>query len=210
MPNVAEHKANYEEIPPSPNDEIFRQKTRELIDAAKTEVVIIGGELSAANFGELRAAISQALARGVLVRVFSNHAHPDLVEELKSKGAEMVEGPRRFKTHYMVVNRRSYIVSEKDEGVPTIQGTRHGRKYPDDTEGAARILDIFEELVRTSGEEILIPTSSLVASGGLAIVAGLGMALTLLYYPGLLAPAAVGGLVLAFSPGLYSLLRSKD
>lgn len=137
-------EASYVQIHASENDEEFRRVTKNLLDSATSEILIITGEIGASFFPELRQSAFGALKRGVRMRVYATSPGQELADDLASKGVELRIGPPTTKDHFMVVDRKAYIVSEKETIGPTMVGTRHGRLYLNNPEGANQIAELFE------------------------------------------------------------------
>jgi len=154
---------NFEEIEPSTSDEKFRKAVKEAIDSAKNEVVVITGELGSYRFPELKQAAQQALDRGVKIKVYATEAAPsDDVAEIIKSGGELYIGKIRANNHYLVIDKKMVIVSEK-EGIeaPTKIGTRIARLYKDKPVEAKRIVTFLNDLIRRDFMERLKEKSTL-------------------------------------------------
>lgn len=142
---------SYERIEPSPRDEKFRKAVKEAIDSGINEIVVIAGELGSYGFPELKQSAVQALSRGVRVRVYATEAAPaDVVNEIRELGGDIYIGKVRVKDHYLVIDRNTFIISEKEEvGQPSKIGTRKARLYKNNPKDAKRIIAFFNDLIRS-------------------------------------------------------------
>lgn len=148
--NPPQTQANYESIPTSENDFEFRRLARQLINSAHSEILIVTGELSAALFPELKLCVFAALDRGVKVSVYATSPIKELVDEVTSRRIGLWIGPSFSKNHYMVVDRQTYIVSEKETTGFTFTGSRYGKLYSNDPVGANQIIAMFESGIRSA------------------------------------------------------------
>lgn len=141
----------FERIEPSPEDKNFRKIVKWAIDSAKCEIIVVAGELGSYGFPELKQASTDALGRGVRVRVYATIAAPaDVVDEIKQLGGEIYIGEIRVKDHYLMIDRETLVISEKEEiGRPTDVGTRKARVYKNNPEGAQKILTFYDDLIRS-------------------------------------------------------------
>jgi len=141
---------SFERIPPSPLDEKFRKTVKEALDSGRNEIIVIAGELGSYRFPELKQAAQRALARGVRVRVYATKAAPsEDVAEIRKLGGEIYIGKIRIKDHYLIIDRNTLIVSEKEDiGRPSKIGTRGGRLYKGKPKVAKRTVTFFDDLTR--------------------------------------------------------------
>jgi len=142
---------SFERIEPSSQDEKFRKTVKDAIDSGRNEIVVIAGELGSYGFPELKQAAVQALSRGVRVRVYATRAAPaDVVNEIGELGGEIYIGKVLVKDHYLVIDRNTFIISEKEEkGQPSKIGTRRARLYKNNSKDAKRIIAFFNDLIRS-------------------------------------------------------------
>jgi sugar-specific transcriptional regulator TrmB len=140
---------SYERIESSPQDEKFRKAVKEAIDSGINEIVVIAGELGSYGFPELKQSAVQALSRGVRVRVYATEAAPaDVVNDIRELGGDIYIGKVRVKDHYLVIDRNTFIISEKEEvGQPSRIGTRRARLYKNNSKDARRIIAFFNDLI---------------------------------------------------------------
>jgi len=142
-------------IPQDPTDEPFRRHTKDLIDSAKKEIIVIAGELGAYSFYDLRQAAEAAADRGVKIRIYASSPERDIVNRLVKHGCEVYLGKERPKDHYMLVDRTSYVISKKSEKKrhETLVGTRLGYKYLNYRTGARKIINLFNRLIKGLDKE---------------------------------------------------------
>lgn len=133
----------------SANDDDFRQIVKAEIGSAKTEIVVIAGELGSYLFPELREAAIQAVNRGVHVKIYATHTVPSSVyEEISKIGGEIYLGERQVRDHYLVIDGQDCIISKKeDQGVPTKIGERLAIVYENDPSKSKKAKRLFNELV---------------------------------------------------------------
>lgn len=137
---------SYIEIKRSDDDLEFRKVVKELLDSAKREIIIIAGELSSLYFPELYKALENAVNRGVKVKIYAVEPPSNIVRTLKKLKCELIIGRKRPKDHYLIVDGKSCVISEKaDVEFPTI-GTRHGKYFLNNPSEAKKYAQIFEKL----------------------------------------------------------------
>lgn len=142
-------------IPRDPADENFRRHTKDLIDSAKEEIIVIAGELGAYSFHDLRQAAEAAAERGVKIRIYAPSPDRNIVNRLIRHGCEVYLGKTKQRDHYMLVDRKSYIISKKLEKKARVApvGTRLGYEYIDDKAGAKKIALLFDRLTKGLDKE---------------------------------------------------------
>lgn len=149
-----------ERIGESESDEKFRYAVKEDIDSAKKEIIVITGELGSYAFPELKHAIQHALSRGVRTKFYANENVPiDYITDIRENGGEVFIGTFRARDHYLVVDKSTFIVSEK-EGleIPTKIGTRrliHSSDQPEDAKKIVRFFDDLIDLIKTKRTSIM-------------------------------------------------------
>jgi hypothetical protein len=152
---------SYVKIERSEEDKKFREIVKKLLDSAKFEIVIIAGELSSLYFPELWDSLKKAIERGVKVKIYAVEPPSNILRILKSIGCELKIGSKRPKDHFLVIDRKSCVISEKaDVEIPTI-GSRHGKYYPDNPSEAMRIIELFEKLGTNPLKKLLLIVSPL-------------------------------------------------
>jgi sugar-specific transcriptional regulator TrmB len=124
-------------------DEDFRRQAAQLIDSARDEILVITGEISAYGFADLKWAAERARDRGVSIKVYASDPSPEISNSLTARGVEVFLGPRE-KDHYLVVDSKSYILSNPHGPGP---GARSGQLHRNEPEKAAKIKRRFEQLV---------------------------------------------------------------
>ena len=137
-----------QKIEQAPADETFRSRVKESVDAASREIMVISGELGAYEFPELKAAALRALARKVKVRLYAVRPPPDALQELRDAGAEFHLGTRYTDDHYLVIDKKTLIVSKKAKAKkgPTTVGERQGYVYKDELKKVKEVENFFAEL----------------------------------------------------------------
>jgi 23S rRNA-/tRNA-specific pseudouridylate synthase len=137
-----------QKIERAPSDETFRNRVKESLDAASREIMVISGELGAYEFPELKEAALRALARKVKVRIYAVRPPPDAVQELRESGAEFHLGTRYTDDHYLVIDKKTLIVSKKEKAKkrPTTVGERQGYFYKDEIKKVKAVENFFTEL----------------------------------------------------------------
>lgn len=142
-------------IPQDTTDEHFRRHTKDLIDSARKEIIVIAGELGAYSFHDLRQAAEAATERGIKIRIYGSSPGRDIVNRLVRHGCEVYIGKEKPYDHYMLVDRKSYIISKKGESkaCETMIGTRLGYKYLNDKSGAKEIVNLFNRLTKGLDKE---------------------------------------------------------
>jgi len=152
-----------QKIEQAPSDEYFRNRVKESLDAASREIMVISGELSAYEFPELKAAALRALARKVKVRIYAVRPPPDTVQQLRESGAELHLGTRYTDDHYLVIDKKTLIVSKKAKAKkgPTTVGERQGYVYKDELKKVKEVENFFAELTMVEAMESKRKESSL-------------------------------------------------
>ena len=132
----------------SPLDEEFRRVVADFLNSARKEVVIVAGELGSLRYSELELALGRAVKRRVAIKVCLARPHPGILNKLILCGCEVFCGEKLPKRHFMVVDRRSWTGLE--EHPPSSVGTRCGKAYIDDPDGASKKLQEAEEYFSTA------------------------------------------------------------
>ncbi len=138
------------EVKRDSTDALFREATKELIDSAEKEIIVIAGELSAYDFHDLKLATESARDRAVKIRIYASRPDQDTVNRLVYNGCEVYIGAEKPKDHYMIVDGISYMISEKEKvsTTRTRVGSRYAKKYIDYAKGAQELVAYFERLTK--------------------------------------------------------------
>lgn len=132
-----------------PLDIEFRELCTRLINSASSEVMIIAGELSSLLFPDMQRATYNAVRNGIPVRMYATERVPQYLRNFAlSIGCELYIGTQPVLHHYLVIDRKHYVISKKRKvAVPTPIGRRRGAAYLDDPKGARKIAAQFESLI---------------------------------------------------------------
>jgi len=138
---------NPQYVPPSPEDIEFRRKAKELIDSAKSEVVILTGEFGLFGYGEIKESIRNARSRNVQFKIYHSRAPDQWAKELHDLNCEVFKGTVDLEPHhYLSVDRRTYMVSEQEGRKVMQDGPRYGFVYGSGSKTSGEIVDRYEEL----------------------------------------------------------------
>ena len=128
----------------SPLDLSFRELVAEKLRSAKRKVDVVTGEFSAfSNYLELQWAVREAALRGVKFRIYANSLKPGITRKLLDWGCNVYTGLKRSDNHFMIVDGREAVISEKH--TPDSIGERHGMVTKREI---ARFTKSFQNLVR--------------------------------------------------------------
>ena len=136
-------------INPSPTDEIFRERVKELIDSAQKEVLVIAGELGSYRFPDLKWAMRRALRRGVKIRIYASHPSQAIINGLLSRGCKIYSG-KEIKDHYLIVDAKSWVHSKPH---PPILGVRKGEAHINEPQKAKQLVTKFNQLISKANEK---------------------------------------------------------
>lgn len=130
-------------------DEDFRRAVLALLERAEEEAVVITGEFSTLGyFQDLKAAVRDAIERGVRFRVYLTEENWGVLNRLLGWGCEVYLGEEPSKTHFLVIDNRNWM-SSKEHPRKRI-GVRSGEYRTGDPETALKLVARFEELIRTA------------------------------------------------------------
>lgn len=126
-------------------DEDFRRNVLELVNSARKEILVITGEFESYRFIDLRLGVERARDRGVKVKVYAKRPSPGVLNKLLMHGCEVYVGRELPKDHYLVMDQKSWMLSE--EHPPRRIGVRRGIVHEGDPDGAKKVVKLFRELV---------------------------------------------------------------
>jgi hypothetical protein len=130
-------------------DREFREQVTKLLSLAKTEVIIMAGELSSYDFLDLRDAFDTVIERGIKSMVYANAPPIHTINRLVLKGVEVYIGKRMLEDHYTIVDRKHWAFSKMHPSYAAgTRALRSGGVYFNDPEGARKKARLFDEYRR--------------------------------------------------------------
>lgn len=130
-------------------DEDFRRAVLTLLEEAKTEALVITGEFSTLGyFQDLKASVRNAIERGVKFRVYLTEENWGVLNRLLNWGCEVYLGKEPEETHYLVVDKSSWMSSEEHPRREV--GVRSGEYKMRDPETAMKFVAKFDKLIENA------------------------------------------------------------
>ncbi len=127
-------------------DEDFRRGVLTLLEDARKEALVITGEFSTLGYyQDLRTAVRDAINRGVQFRVYLTEENWGVLNKLLNWGCEVYLGDEPSKTHYLIIDKSSWMISEEHPRKRV--GVRLGEYKKGDPETASKLAAKFDRLI---------------------------------------------------------------
>lgn len=131
----------------------FRKIVTDLIRMARDEILIATGEFSIYYYPDVRNVLRETWLRDIPVKAYLGRCDEDTIYRAVANGITVYQGKDPPKEHFMVVDRKHWIVSEDHE--PYEPGKRHGSYKINDEKVASDKVRYFDSLIKSKDSKLI-------------------------------------------------------